>query len=141
MKTDVISIDNRERGFSEALSQTLKAAAFRDLNHKQTLQLRLCTEEMLSLARSVTGELTATFWLESEGKDFELHLSTKTVMDAEKRKLLIDFPSSAGFGTPSRRPWSRMRAPTSRTRRWTILQITRSRSRSGTNTSSRSSAE
>ena len=94
MKTDVISIDNREHGFSEALSQTLKAAAFRDLDNKQTLQLRLCTEEMLSLARSVTGELAATFWLESEGKDFELHLSTKTVMDAEKRKLLIDSATS-----------------------------------------------
>ena len=94
MKTDVISIDNREHGFQEALSQTLKAAAFRDLDHKQTMQLRLCTEEMLSLARSVTGELAATFWLESEGKDFELHLSTKTVMDAEKRKLLIDSATS-----------------------------------------------
>ena len=94
MKTDVISIDNREHGFNEALSQTLKAAAFRDLDNKQTLQLRLCTEEMLSLARSVTGELAATFWLESEGKDFELHLSTKTVMDSEKRKLLIDSATS-----------------------------------------------
>jgi hypothetical protein len=44
---------------------------------------------MLSLARSVTGEMQATFWLESEGRKFDMHLSTKTVMDKEKRDNLI----------------------------------------------------
>ena len=44
---------------------------------------------MLSLAHSVTGEMQACFWLESEGKKFDLHLSTKTVMDREKRNNLI----------------------------------------------------
>ena len=94
MKTDIISIDNQGKGYGEALSQTLKAAAFRDLDHKQTLQLRLCTEEMLSLARSVAGTMTGSFWVESEGAAFELRLSAKTVMDAEKRKLLIESASS-----------------------------------------------
>ncbi len=59
------------------------------MSHKEELRLRLCTEEMLSLARSVTGELQAKFWLESEGRKFQLHLSTKTVMDREKREKLI----------------------------------------------------
>ena len=49
---------------------------------------------MLSLARSVTGELEATFWLESEGRHYELHLSTKTVMDREKRNHLLASASS-----------------------------------------------
>ena len=44
---------------------------------------------MLSLARSVTGEIQAAFWLESEGNSFDLHLSTQTVMDREKRNNLI----------------------------------------------------
>ena len=89
MKTDVIYIDNRGSGFRDALIQTEKAAEFRGLDHKEALRLRLCTEEMLSLARSVTGEMTASFWLESEGKRFDLHLSTKTVMDREKRENLL----------------------------------------------------
>ena len=89
MKTDIISIDNHGRGFQEALVQTEKAAEFRGLSHKESLQLCLCTEEMLSLARSVTGEMAASFWLESEEKQFELHMSTKTVMDREKREQLI----------------------------------------------------
>jgi len=89
MKTDIISIDSRGNGFQDALEQTEKAAAFRGLNPKETLKLRLCTEEMLSLAHSVTGDMAASFWLESEAKRFELHLSTKTVMDREKRENLI----------------------------------------------------
>jgi hypothetical protein len=89
MKSDIIKIDNMENGFRDALLQTTKSAQFRDLTHRQTLQLRLCAEEMLSLARSVTGEMQATFWVESEGRQFDLHLSTKTVMDKEKRENLI----------------------------------------------------
>ncbi len=89
MKSDIITIDNRGNGFSDALAQTGKAAQYRELNHKESLQLRLCTEELLSLARSVTGELQAVFWVESEGRQFVLHLSTKTVMDREKRNNLL----------------------------------------------------
>ena len=89
MKSDIIRIDNSGNGFQDALAQTTKTAQFRNLTHKETLQLRLCAEEMLSLARSVTGEMQATFWLESEGRKFDMHLSTKTVMDKEKRDNLI----------------------------------------------------
>lgn len=89
MKSDIIKIDNSGNGFQDALAQTTKTAQFRNLTHKETLQLRLCAEEMLSLARSVTGEMQATFWVESEGRKFDMHLSTKTVMDKEKRDNLI----------------------------------------------------
>ena len=89
MRSDIINIDNCGNGYQDALDQTAKAAQFRDLSHKEALRLRICAEEMLSLARSVTGELQACFWLESEGKKFDLHLSTKTVMDKEKRENLI----------------------------------------------------
>ena len=94
MKSDIIRIDNYGNGFQDALEQTAKAAEYRGLSHKEELRLRLCTEEMLSLARSVTGELQASFWLESEGKKFDLHLSTKTVMDKEKRERLLASASS-----------------------------------------------
>ena len=89
MKSDIINIDNFGNGFRASMDQTAKAAQYRGLSHKEDLRLRICAEEMLSLARSVTGELQARFWLESEGKKFDLHLSTKTVMDREKRENLI----------------------------------------------------
>ena len=89
MKTDIIKISNSGSGFQSAIEQTLKASQYRGLGHKEEMQLRLCTEEMLSLVRSVTGGLQADFWVESEEKSFSLHLSAKTVMDREKRENLI----------------------------------------------------
>ena len=89
MKTDVILIDNQGNGFENALAETRKAAVYRTLDKKDSLQLEMITEEMLSLARSVTGEMEASFWLESADRRFELHLTTKTAMDKEKRSLLI----------------------------------------------------
>lgn len=94
MKSDVISIDSRGNGFREAIEQTGKTAAFTGLNQSESLDLQLLTEEVLSLVRSITGEIEASFWLESEGRSFELHVSTETVMDAEKRRQLIESSTS-----------------------------------------------
>ncbi|MBQ3667823.1 MAG: hypothetical protein II920_01220 [Clostridia bacterium] len=89
MKTDVVKIDNQGAGFSEAVYQTRKAAEFRDVDKKGSIQLQLMTEEMLSLIHSLTGERKASFWLESEGKRFEMHLTTNSVLDSENRSRLI----------------------------------------------------
>ena len=94
MKSDIIHIDNKGVGFEAALAQTGKVAQFRGLGEKEALRLRICAEEMLGLARSVTGEMEADFWLESEGSRFDLHMSTKTLMDKEKRRLLLSAASS-----------------------------------------------
>ena len=89
MTSDKIQIDNKGNGMEAALAETESVARFRGLNEKETLRLQMMTEEMLGLVRSVTGELAASFWIDSEGKAFTLHLSTKTKMDAGKRYLLI----------------------------------------------------
>lgn len=89
MKTDIIQIDNQGTGFDQAVEETKRVAQFQGLNHKDSIRLQLCTEEMLGMARSVTGEMQASFWVESEEHSFELHLTTKTVMDKEKRYQLI----------------------------------------------------
>ena len=89
MKSDVIVIDSKGHGFGEAIAQTEKTAKFVGLDKSESLDLQLLTEEMLSLVRSVTGEMKASFWIESEGKAFQLHMTTETVMDKEKRGLLI----------------------------------------------------
>ncbi|MBO4395759.1 MAG: hypothetical protein J5819_05380 [Eubacterium sp.] len=89
MKSDVIAIDNQGKGIDSAKEETKRVAQFQGLDAKESLRLQLCAEEMLSLARSVTGEMEASFWIESEGKNFELHMTTQTVMDKTKRDLLI----------------------------------------------------
>jgi hypothetical protein len=94
MKSDIISIDNQGNGFENAIKETQKVAVYKELNHQDSIRLELITEEMLSLARSVTGEMQATFFIETEGLTYYLHLSTETVMDREKRDLLLSTATS-----------------------------------------------
>ena len=94
MKSEIITIDNHENGFSEAVKEAQKVAAYTELNAKDSLHLQLCTEEVLSLVRSITGEIKASFWIETEGRQYDLHVSTKTAMDMEKRSLLLSVATS-----------------------------------------------
>ena len=94
MRSDIIQIDNQGNGMEAALLETESVARFRGLNEKETLRLRMLTEELMGMARSITGEMTATFWIDSEDKAFTLHLSTKTKMDAGKRYQLISSATS-----------------------------------------------
>lgn len=94
MKSDTIVVDNKGNGFADAVEETRKAALFRGVSQKDTLQLQLMTEEMLSLIHIVTGEVEASFWIESEDKAFDLCMTTKTVMDSEKRYLLLSSSST-----------------------------------------------
>ncbi len=95
MKTDVIKVDNQENGYEDVLLETRKAANYRGLSHKQAVQLQLIAEEMLSMLHSITGEMEASFWIES-GKDnaFDMFLSAKTMLDRDERRQLIASASS-----------------------------------------------
>ena len=94
MKSDVISIDNMGNGFDEVMKEVEKVSAWNNLERKNQIHLQLLAEEMLSLARSITGEMKASFWIENEGNNYELHMTTKTVMDSEKRYLRLESSSS-----------------------------------------------
>ncbi len=94
MKTDVIQVDNLGNGFEKALTEAEKAARYRDLAEKDAIRLRLIAEEMLGMVRIVTGDLHASFWIESENKDFELSLTTRTVTDREMREMLLSSATS-----------------------------------------------
>ncbi len=89
MKSDVITITNREDGFEEALNETLKVAAYEGLTDKETLQLQMLTEEILSTARIISGEMKASFWIECEAKQAALHMMTNTILDKKLRAQLI----------------------------------------------------
>lgn len=94
MKSDIIMIDSLGKGFAEAIQETQKSAEIRGLNRRETVQLKMIAEEMLSLVRSVTGERQASFWIESTEKAFQLNLTTKTELDKDKRANLISTATS-----------------------------------------------
>ena len=94
MKSDVISIDNKGKGFQDVVDVTKNMAEFKKLDDKHSLQLQLCAEEMLSMIRTVTGEIQATYWVDCEDNKFDLNITTQTVMDKEKRNLLLSSSTS-----------------------------------------------
>ncbi len=94
MKTDVIAVSSRGNQIEKALVQVDKVAAYKGLSGKSTLQLRLLTEEMMGMMRSITGETEGWFWIEDQDNCYELHLRVKTRLTGEEREQLLSASSS-----------------------------------------------
>ena len=108
MKTDVIDIHPAGKGMAEALRETEKAAAYRDLTKKESLRLRLLGEEMMGMLRTIVGRGMSRFWIESEGKRFSLHLAADVLMNADMREELLK-TSTSGKNAAVRGFMSRVR--------------------------------
>ena len=91
-----------------ALAQAEKVAAYKGLKGKNALHLRLLTEEMMGMMRSITGETEGKFWIEDEGDEYRLHLLAETSMDSEKRDQLLA-ASSTGKNESARGLMGRLR--------------------------------
>ena len=85
-KSSVIQIDNHGNGYREAAEETQKMANEGGLSHKECLRLTLFTEEILSMASIVSGDMKADFWIERVGRQYELHVSTQSVLDKKQRR-------------------------------------------------------
>ncbi len=94
MKTDVIAVSSKGTRIETALAQAEKMAAYKGLPAKDALHLRLLTEEMMGLMRSLTGETEGEFWIEDEENEYRLHLRVHTRMDSGKRQQLLSAASS-----------------------------------------------
>lgn len=89
MRTDIVLIDNQGNGFGNAIEEAKKIAQFNGMQETDSLHLQLFTEELLSMARSVTGEMKASFWIDNNENSYDLNLATDTVMDKKKRDLIL----------------------------------------------------
>lgn len=94
MKTDVIVVSSKGTEIEAALNQVEKVAAYKGLSAKDALHLRLLTEEMMGMMRSLTGETEGRFWIDDQDKEFRLHLLVTTRMDSGKREQLLSASSS-----------------------------------------------
>ena len=94
MKTDVITVSAKGKRMETALEQVEKVAAYKGLSPKNTLHLRLLTEEMMSMMRSITGEPEGEFWIEDNDGEFALHLRVASRMNLEKRAQLLSVSAS-----------------------------------------------
>lgn len=91
MKTDVVRVSSDGSGREEAYGQAEKFAGYEELGKKESLQIRLLTEETLGMVGAITGNFCADFWLESEeGGKCTLHLVAETDMNSKKKQELVD---------------------------------------------------
>lgn len=109
MKTDVITVSGNGKRMETALEQVEKVAAYKGLSPKDTLHLRLLTEETMSMMRSITGKPEGQFWIEDEDGVFQLHLKVAARLSMEKREQLLSV-SATGKNESARGLMGRIRA-------------------------------
>ena len=83
-------------------------AAYSDLSAKNALHLRLLSEEMLSMMRSITGEVSGKFWIERDEDICKLNLIVDMALNKEKRQQLLSV-SSSGKNDATRSLMGRLR--------------------------------
>ena len=94
MKSDVVKVTNSGEGMETALLAASASAAYRGLEKRNAIRLRLLAEEMLGMLRQITGETEAEFWVASEGAKFELHLTARPKVTGKMRRELLSVASS-----------------------------------------------
>ncbi|MBP5429128.1 MAG: hypothetical protein J6Z04_07600 [Clostridia bacterium] len=93
-KTAVITVTGEGRGIAEALFMTERAGGEAGLDKKSILHLRLLSEEMFGMLRGIAGGVEASYWLETEGKNFELKMKADVKMTIEMREQFLAASSS-----------------------------------------------
>ena len=73
MKTDIIEVYSDTKGSDLAMQEAEKFAEYYRLSHKDSMHLRLLTEEMISLVHGILDKFTGRLWLESQKKGNDLH--------------------------------------------------------------------
>jgi hypothetical protein len=109
MKTDIITVSSKGKRMETALELVDKVAVYKGLSPKGALHLRLLTEEMMSMMRSITGEPEGQFWIEDEDGEYQLHLRVATRLSIEKREQLLSV-SATGKNESARGLMGRIRA-------------------------------
>ena len=94
MKTENAIILSSGEGRDQALELTEKAGNYCGLDNKSILRLRLLSEELIELIRSLATNIQGSFWLETNDKNVEIHLKTSIPMDLQTRKELLAISSS-----------------------------------------------
>lgn len=66
MKSNICKIDSGTRDLAAILRESEKVAVYNELNHKQTMQLRLICEEIDGMLPNIIDDFEGAFWIEFE---------------------------------------------------------------------------
>lgn len=109
MKTDVIAISSEENNMEAALNEIDKLSVYNQLSPKDSMSLRLLTEEMMAMMRAITGNVNGEFWAEGQDGVYELHLLVRSLVDDGIREKLLS-ASSTGKNEAARGFMGKIRA-------------------------------
>lgn len=109
MKSDVILVSSKGEGMNAALAQADRTAEALKLSPRDALHMRLLVEEMMSMIRSIIGQLEGKFWIETDDTGYRLYLQTVTLMDTQQRAQLLS-ASSTGKNEAHRGIMGKLRA-------------------------------
>ena len=89
MRSDVISL-NKTTDISVILNEAEAVAAYRKLEGKNALRLRLLAEELVSMLPNLLYKYYGKFWIDTEGSSFEMHIEVSVVnpLDLDKGRIL-----------------------------------------------------
>ena len=90
MKTDIVELKKENDFLNEALEQTEKAAKYGELDSKQTIRLRLLTEELLNMLPEMLEYCKGEFWVENEKKEYTLcvNVTLDDILDADRNMVM-----------------------------------------------------
>ena len=85
VRSTVIKVQSNGAGMDSALDMTERLVDESGITSKQKLHLRLLAEELMGMVRSITGEVEAEYWLETEGRNYELYLKSKVKLSSDMK--------------------------------------------------------
>ena len=101
MKSDVYRLEKNMTDFQRIPSEAERVASYSNLDERQARRLRLLSEELIGMLPELLGFGRGEFWIENEGKRFELHVSVTpdSVLDLDKDRILSVSSSGENVAT------------------------------------------
>jgi hypothetical protein len=92
MKSDICKLTQDIASLDAVLSETEKASEYVGLDQKQASRMRLLAEELVGMLPELLSFSQGEFWVETNGKAFELHASLipEEPLTAYKRDQLLE---------------------------------------------------
>ena len=94
MKTRMITVNSNGNGMQDALDLTENVGLEMALTRKENLRLRLLAEELFGTMKSIAGNIEGSYFIEYEGKSFEINMVADIVMTAEMKEQFISVSST-----------------------------------------------
>lgn len=93
MKSDVYTLNGTPSSVGTALNGLEEIAALR-LSDKDKRTLRLLGEETIAAVNHILDRYQGEFWVESEGRAFEIHLRARADIARDEKASLIDMATN-----------------------------------------------